>query len=77
MKQFDVIYDGDVARAYYAVDVHEVLWAAAAKLQVLAVGYPVADPTAVADEVMKDLLSAMGCTMTNGVNIEDMNDERK
>ena len=75
MKQFDVIYSGDVARAYYAVDVHEVLWAAAAKLQTTLKHMPIEDVEATIDEVMKDLLSAMGCTMTNGVNIEDMNDD--
>ena len=54
---------------------HEVLWAAAAKLQTTLKYMPIEDVEATIDEVMKDLLSAMGCAMTNGMNIEDMNDD--
>ena len=68
MKPFDVIYDGDVTRAYYAVDVDKVIWAAAAKLQALTTGLQCIDPVLVADEVMKDLLAEIGCAMTNGLN---------
>ena len=76
MKPFDAIYDGDVTRAYYAVDVRNVLWAAIAKLQITTKYPPQGDvEDTLVNEVIKDLLSAMGYTMTNGLNIEDMNDE--